>query len=276
MPSLARAFSPLSIGFGLIQPSRLSVLSRWWRRAAPDPIEERLWAQVLRRHRRLRRLSDVERERLRLLAGQFLAEKTLSGTHGLELTALRCAVLASVACLPVLHLGIEWLRGWHELIVYPGQFRVRRHEVDEAGVSHEWDDEVAGEAWEQGPVIVSWADVLSDLRWPQAGFDVLIHEIAHKIDLSNGAMDGVPALSGQQRSRWIEVMQRAFDDLNQRLDRGETAPIDEYAAAAPEEFFAVCSEYHFTAPDQLSRHYPEVADLLTAFYSRSALAAPAD
>nr|WP_225444802.1 M90 family metallopeptidase [Pseudomarimonas arenosa] len=226
----------------------------------------------MQRHRRLRRLSAEDQQTLHQLASQFLADKTLSATHGLELTPLRAALLASYACLPVLHLGYEWLQGWRELIVYPGQFRVRRHEIDEHGVAHEWDDELAGEAWERGPVVVSWADVLADLRWPQAGFDVVVHEIAHKLDLSDGAMDGVPSLPREQRQRWIEVMQTAFDDLNLRLDRGEAAPIDDYAAEAPEEFFAVCSEYHFTAPQQLSAAYPAVAELMTAFYGRSPLA----
>ena len=248
------------------------MLSRWWRKSSPAPIDSDLWRRVLRRHRYLRRLNDDQRETLRHLAGRFLAEKTLSGAQGLQLTPLRAALLASMACLPVLRLGFDWLQGWRELIVYPGQCRVRRHEIDEHGVAHEWDDELAGEAWEQGPVVVSWADVLADLRWPQPGFNVLIHEIAHKIDLSDGAMDGVPSLPKARRQSWIDAMQAAFDDLNLRLDRGAEVPIDEYAAESPEEFFAVCSEYHYTAPDILAAVYPEVASLLSEFYGRSPLA----
>ena len=248
------------------------MLNRWWRRAPSPAVDAALWRQVVNRHRRLLRLSAEQQETLRQLSGRFLAEKTFSVTHDFQLSPLRAALLASVACLPVLHLGFDWLQGWRELIIYPGQFRVRRHELDEHGVAHEWDDELAGEAWEQGPVVLSWADVLSDLRRPQPGFDVVIHEIAHKIDASDGAIDGVPRLPRSQREQWIAVMQAAFDQLNAELDGGRAAPIDDYAAESPEEFFAVCSEYHFTAPQQLSDALPAVAEQLTGFYGPSPLA----
>ena len=93
------------------------MLSRWWRKSSPAPIDSDLWRRVLRRHRYLRRLNDDQRETLRHLAGRFLAEKTLSGAQGLQLTPLRAALLASMACLPVLRLGFDWLQGWRELIV---------------------------------------------------------------------------------------------------------------------------------------------------------------
>ena len=55
-------------------------------------------------------------------------------------------------------------------------------------------------------------------------------------------------------------------------DAGREPPIDAYAAEAPEEFFAVCSEYWFTAPGVLRAAYPAVAARLEAFYGPTALA----
>ena len=53
-----------------------------------------------------------------------------------------------------------------------------------------------------------------------------------------------------------------------QVDRDESqAAIDPYAASAPEEFFAVVSEYHFLAPELLSAAYPEVARLTAQFYA---------
>ena len=74
-------------------------------------------------------------------------------------------------------------------MVYPGDFRVRRTETDEHGVVHEWDDELAGEAMPGGPVVLSWDAAAND---PQ--MNVVIHEFAHKLDMLNGAADGVPPL----------------------------------------------------------------------------------
>ena len=70
--------------------------------------------------------------------------------------------------------------------------RARRSHLDAHGILHEGDDELIGEAWERGPVILSWADVRSDIAAPTEGFCVAAHEIAHKLD----ALDGAPGKRG--------------------------------------------------------------------------------
>jgi len=64
--------------------------------------------------------------------------------------------------LPILELGLDWYSGWTGIVVYPGDFRVRRAELDEHGVMHEWDDELAGEAMPGGPVVLSWDAAAND------------------------------------------------------------------------------------------------------------------
>ena len=209
-----------------------------------------------------------ELERLNQLTAEFIARKRFSGTHGLELDERRCRLIAVQACLPVLHLGFDWLKGWREVIVYPGQFRVRRHEHDdETQVVSEWDDELSGESWSHGPIILSWADIEQDLKDPFEGFNVVIHEIAHKLDGLDGALDGAPPLPGPaRRKRWAEVMQRAYDAHVAEVGKERETVLDSYAAEAEDEFFAVVSEYYFTAPDVLAEHYREVYDEFRAFY----------
>ncbi|GIX34815.1 MAG: hypothetical protein KatS3mg126_0594 [Lysobacteraceae bacterium] len=236
-------------------------------RPPPAPLDEALWRRALQRAG-LHRLPPARREALRERCQRFLASKTFHGAGGFAITPSRQMLLAVLCCRPVLALPADWLDGWHDVIVYPGRFRVRRRDHDENdGVVHEWEEELAGEAWAPGPLVLSWADVLADRRWPEPGFDVVVHEIAHKLDALDGAMNGTPILPDRRRlAAWVDAFQSAFDDLNRRLDRGEEAPIDPYAAEAPEEFFAVASEYHFTAPEALRAAYPQVAAQLEAFY----------
>ncbi|WP_410970806.1 zinc-dependent peptidase, partial [Salmonella sp. SAL04269] len=92
----------------------------------------------------------------------FLREKTITPLAGLELDGRQRAQLATLCCLPLVEFGAEGLRGWSQLLVYPEAFRVRRSHVDAADVVHEWEDELIGEAWDAGPVILSWADVQAD------------------------------------------------------------------------------------------------------------------
>jgi Mlc titration factor MtfA (ptsG expression regulator) len=119
------------------------------------------------------------------------------------------------------------------------------------GVLHEWDDELIGEAWETGPVILSWADVQADFESPRDGFCVAVHEIAHKLDALDGVLDGTPPLPRAWQRDWARDFQKAYDVFADRVDRNRKTQIDPLRGEAPEEFFAVCTEYHFSAPSLL-------------------------
>lgn len=112
----------------------------------------------------------------------------------------------------------------------------------------------------------------ADLDDPQAGFNVIVHEMAHKLDALDGALDGTPPLPRDAQRAWARDFQHAYDLFCQRVDAGQDTEIDPYAAEAPEEFFAVVSEYHFSAPRVLLRTMPQVALHLERLYGRSPFA----
>jgi len=99
-----------------------------------------------------------------------------------------------------------------------------------------------------------------------------VHEIAHKLDALDGVLDGTPPLPREWQREWARDFQQAFDELARKVDAGRETTIDGYAAEAPEEFFAVCSEYHFSAPRLLRDSMPAVANHLERFYGSSPLA----
>jgi len=211
-------------------------------------------------------LDPQRRERLRPLAARFLHEKTITPLSGLQLDDGQRVLLAALCCLPLIEFGEGGLRGWSQLLVYPDAFRVRRSHVDAAGVLHEWDDELVGEAWDHGPLILSWADVQADIEDPSAGYCVAVHEMAHKLDVLDGELDGTPPLPSRWQREWARDFQRAYDTFCAQVDADEETLIDPYAAEAPEEFFAVATEYHFSAPQLLTEAMPEVAAHLARFY----------
>ncbi len=248
----------------------------WLRRATgvQPSMSETLWD--LARHE-LRLLDGLDAEALALLrahVARFLAERSFSTTHGLELTDRMRVLVATQACLPVLHRPHDWLGHWHEVILYPGQFRVRRtHHDSDTDVVTEFDDELAGESWEQGPVILSWADVEADLAAPFEGYNVVIHEIVHKLDGADGALDGLLPMPGvDARRTFRRTMQAEYERLVAQVESGEETLIDPYAAECPEEFLAVTSEYHFSAPDLLAQHSVELARALASAFGPVAAA----
>lgn len=238
----------------------------------PASIDDALWRQVRRDCPWLHALDDARALRLRELAAHFLHRKAITPVAGLELDDAQRLLLAALCCLPLLEFGREGLHGWSELVVYPDAFRVRRSHADAAGVLHEWDDELIGEAWDSGPLLLSWADVQADIADPQAGYCVAVHEMAHKIDVLDGAMDGTPPLPRDWQRQWARDFQQCFDAFCARVDAGHDTAIDPYAAEAPEEFFAVASEYHFSAPEVLEQEMPAVAAHLRRFYGPSPFA----
>jgi len=245
---------------------------RWLRELfAPVPVpSDADWEAALARLPWTAGLAADRRLRLRALVGMFLRRKAITPVAGLELSSDDRLLLAALCCLPLLEFGEQGLHGWSQLIVYPDAFRTRREHIDAAGVMHEWEDELIGEAWDAGPLILSWADVRADLEDPAAGFCVAVHEMAHKLDALDGAMDGTPPLPRDWQRAWAADFQRAYDALCADVDAGRETAIDAYAAEAPEEFFAVCSEYHVSAPELLRDAFPEVAAHLRRFYGEFA------
>jgi Mlc titration factor MtfA (ptsG expression regulator) len=222
----------------------------------------------------LDRLAAERRDRLFDLAARFLAGKTITPLHGLSLDPAQRLRLAALACLPLLEFGAEGLSGWSQVVVYPGAFRAhRRHHDEDTGVVAEWEEDLAGESWEDGPLVLSWDDIEADLAEPEAGFLLVAHEMAHKLDALDGAMDGTPPLPADWQRDWARDFQAAYENFCARVDAGEELPIDHYAAEAPEEFFAVTSEYHFSAPALLAREMPAVAAHLRRLYGDSPIPA---
>jgi Mlc titration factor MtfA (ptsG expression regulator) len=229
------------------------------------PIDESLWQDALQRCSAARRLGASDQAELRVLATLFLDSKSLEPVEGLDLADADRVLLAAHACVPILKLGLDWYDGWHSIIVYPDAFMPRRPHTDAAGVVHQTNDVMAGEAWGRGPVILSWADVLDGGK--KSGHNVVIHEMAHKLDLLNGDANGFPPLHRRMDRRlWSQVFSSAWDRLKEEQRNGVGLPIDPYALESPAEFFAVASEQFFETPATLREHLPDVYRQLEQFY----------
>ena len=232
-------------------------------------IPDDLWAAIVTSLPFLDVLPADEQKQLKRLAEGFLAEKEFSTAGDLELSDEICVSIAAQGCPPILKLGLNAYHDWIGIVVYPDEFVVPRRIEDESGIVHEYDDVLSGEAWEGGPLIVSWHDV----QMAGDGYNVVIHEFAHKLDMLNGDADGVPALhSGIGQAEWEEVFFAAYEHFCDCVDRDEETIIDPYASESPGEFFAVLTESFFEIPDVVAGEYPELYNLFRRFYRQDPLA----
>lgn len=244
-------------------------LLAWLRPHRKAPIPDALWHATVATLPFLHHLTPDELQRLRALTEELLAEKQFSAVEPLVLSDAICLSIAVQGCLPILNLGLGWYRGWVGIVVYPDEFVISREVQDEDGVVHAYDEVASGEAWEGGPLLVSW----SDAQLAGEGYNVVIHEFAHKLDMLNGEVDGIPPLHpGMDENVWSRVLLDAWDDLRERVDNGEDTAVDPYGAEEPAEFFAVASEAFFEIPDLLNADYPLLYAQLSAFYRQDPLA----
>jgi len=268
----------------------LATLTRWLRRAAgsPTPIPDTLWQATLAHYPFLARLDAPARERLRRIATHFLAQKQFSGAHGLLVTDAMAVAVAAQACLPLLHLGplerpeaaLAWYDDFVGIVMHPADAVARRQVMDEAGVVHHYDEVLAGEAMEHGPIMLSWPAVQDS--GAGSGTSVVIHEFMHKMDMQAGGARGAPPLPGgfmgagsarEAAARWAEVWAAAYGAFREQVIRaerfGEPAPwLDAYGASAPEEFFAVACEAHFVEPQRLAQDFPQLSAALREFFKQ--------
>ncbi|WP_028224765.1 M90 family metallopeptidase [Paraburkholderia ferrariae] len=262
----------------------LSKLSQWFgarrreKALRTHAIDDALWQATLEGLPFLGHLDAAGLVRLRELTSLFIAQKEFSTAHDLELTDAMVVAIAVQASLPVLNLSLDLYRGWVGVIVYPGEFVIRKTVEDEDGVVHEVEHDASGEAWDGGPVILSWED--AQMTDGSDAYNVVIHEFAHKIDMLNGETDGHPPLYRRWHApldgaMWGDVFDHAYDQFCAKVDAvperrwarfERESLIDPYASDHPSEFFAVCSEALFVKPREFEAEYPELYRLLARYY----------
>ena len=264
----------------------LALLPRRWR--TPPPIPGDLWQAALAKHPFLARLNTAEAERLHALCGHFLLEKRFSAHPDLVLTDAMALSVAAQACLPLLHLGgagakawdaLDWYGDFEGIVLHPAAVRARRSTVDGAGVVHEYQEDLLGEAMAGGPLMLAWTAVENAARMGP-NHNLVIHEFVHKIDMRHRSDAlGAPRLPARflglapspAQRLWHNTMQDAYSGFQAALEMsdrfGTEAPwLDPYAAHSPAEFFAVTCEAYFVNPGQFFAHYPGLWRLYQGFF----------
>ncbi len=265
-------------------------LARWLfpgrqRAAAIDPAS---WRATLQDHDFLAALNASEQFALRQLCAEFLRQKQFHGAQGLVITDGMALAIAAQACLPLLHLEqgaspaklLRWYDDFVGIVLHPAEVVAVRETVDEAGVVHQYAEVLAGEAMDQGPVMLNWHDVARSNATASEGYNLVIHEFAHKLELRDGQSNGGPPLprgflgttsSAAARAAWRAVMQPAYEGFREQVIKAErfggAAPwMDAYAAESLSEFFAVACEAYFVQRERFTQDFPGLRQLFDAFF----------
>ena len=250
-------------------------MNGWWRRwrtartlerrAIPEP----LWQLTLARYPFLGARSPAKLTQLREMATLFLAQKEFTGARGLEVTDEMAVAIAAQACLPALELGLDWLGGFVGIVVHEDAVVARREVEDDDGIVHAYDEELSGEAMSGGPVMLAWRDVDEAGESAAAGYNVVVHEFAHVIDMRGGVTAAIDKVDPEsERGQWLNALADEYEAFLARVDADEETFLDPYAAEALEEFFAVSAEAFFVAADDFEQEEPRTYRLLREFFKQ--------
>jgi Mlc titration factor MtfA (ptsG expression regulator) len=247
----------------------LAMLAPGWRlkRALRQPMPAGFVAILRRNIPIYQNMAPALQQQLHQLVQQFLHQKKFVGCEGLEIDDEMRVTIAGQACLLLLNRPSRVYPGLRTVLVYPTAFLVPRNHVDEAGVVTEMRQDLLGESWGDGRVVLSWDHVRRGAHDWTDGQNVVLHEFAHQLDSESGSNNGAPYLGSQSSYRsWAAVLSRDFANLRTDAMYQQHSVLDHYGATSPAEFFAVATETFFEKPWQMAERHPALFAEFEKYY----------
>jgi Mlc titration factor MtfA (ptsG expression regulator) len=199
----------------------------------------------------------------------FLDEKRFEGCGGLTITDEIRVTIAAYACMLLLHRETDYYPLLVTILVYPHPFVVSRYQAGPAGQVIEADQELAGESWRHGNVVLAWDQVQHSAFDLHDGHNVVFHEFAHQLDEEDGSANGAPVLPRLSMYRvWARILGADYAELVRDAEEGRVSVLDQYGATNPAEFFAVATEAFFETPSKLRTQHPQLYAELMLYYQQ--------
>lgn len=196
----------------------------------------------------------------------FLVEKQFFGCDGLEVSDEMRVTVAGLACILLLNRQATYFPGFSSIMIYPDSYVATEVSFD-GHLEVRRKTTRAGESWYRGPVVLSWKDVLRGAANVGDGYNVVLHEFAHKLDEENDGTNGLPVLQEREHfGEWAKVLGKEYESLESRVARGQNRVLHEYGLTSPPEFFAVATESFFEKPAAMRDQLPDLYDQLRIFY----------
>jgi hypothetical protein len=207
----------------------------------------------------------AERARLEALVLAFVRRTRFEASRGFAVDPAMEVLIAAQACVLLVGLELDEFPETRTVIVHPTTVVLRGRRSAGGRLETSAPLLLGGQAHYRGPVLLSWSQVRRDLRFPQRGQNVVMHEFAHHLDMLDGVVDGTPPIDDPvAHERWVRVCTAAYE----RVAAGEESPLRSYASVGPGEFFAVATEAFFCTPSELRAGEPALYEELVAFYGQ--------
>ena len=206
------------------------------------------------------------REKIHFRILFFIDQKEFVGSQ-IKVTEQMKVIIAFYASLVRLGFSLDEHDKVATIIVYPNEFIVDDSHTYE-GIHHQKESILEGQS-ANGTVVLSWEHILQDIK-EKSKENVIIHEFAHELDFEDGLPDGTPELEPSAYPRYAAAFSNAFIIMTKQVKRNlitkQSTFLGNYALTNEAEFFAVCSERFFMAPDTMKALFPNIYEELRKFY----------
>jgi Mlc titration factor MtfA (ptsG expression regulator) len=225
------------------------------------------WVKILKENVYLYNLLPIKyKTSLHNYIKVFLVEKEFIGKEGLEITEEIKLIIASQACLLLLHNPSNYFPYLKTIYVYPNLIVLNNNKQDShkafLGLSS-----VGHKSGSDGSILLSWSDVKQDSSRIKIGQNVVLHEFAHQLDQEFGNATGTPRLPNLQDTLvWGEILAHEYQQLCSDVKRSKPTIFNPYGVTNPVEFFAVITETFFTNPLPFKNKHLLLYDQLKKYY----------
>ena len=211
-------------------------------------------------------LTDDEQERLETLILHYMNEWNWEATQGFALSTEMIVLIAASASMLVLELDFDAYPTMRTVVVSETTMVLDQERAGPGGLVTSGPVAALGHTSPRGPVFLAWDSVQSGAGRSGNGFNVVYHEFAHRLDFSDGLVDGTPILNDEaDYPKWIEASTRLYEAV--RNGEGPRL-LRDYAGTNPAEFFSVATEVFFDKGSAMERELPDLYAVMLAFYDQ--------
>lgn len=188
-----------------------------------------------------KQLGPHNRQRFLVRMRTTLSEKYFLGKEGLVVHPVMIILICATLVQITFGLRQYQLPHFTRFVIFPDIFYSRLFDRNVKGLT----------VYHSGMIAISWPHALEGHKIADDKINLLIHELAHALYLD---------YFGNRSERfgfssWKDVALPIFEQMNAI---GNHPFLREYAASNIDEFWAVCVEHFFEAPEAFSIHLPEL------------------
>jgi Mlc titration factor MtfA (ptsG expression regulator) len=194
----------------------------------------------------------------------------LTFLHNVKITGVKTSIsdedklmVAASAIIPIFGFPNWQYPNVREVLIYPNSF-----DDDFQFEGNDGEKQILGMVGNKhmdGVVILSQKALRLGFQNETDKKNTAIHEFVHLIDMSDGNVDGIPAviMDKQYAMPWVDLIHKEIN----RIYENES-DINPYGATNNAEFLAVISEYFFERPDLLEKKHPKLYALLEKTFNQ--------